>query len=57
MDLKQRLEEYLGGMPMKKQKLRILGGTFVKDTNTLAYYNVTNEVQFEVGVKARGGRK
>jgi hypothetical protein len=30
---------------------------FIKDTNTLAYYNLTNDSQIQLQMKERGGRK
>ena len=43
-------------MPPGKQKLQ-LDGVFVKDSNTLAYYNVTPGALIVLGLKERGGRK
>ncbi|KAI1289468.1 Splicing factor 3A subunit 1 [Halotydeus destructor] len=44
------------GLPQGKQKLQY-EGMFVKDSNTLAFYNVPNAAQFILGLKERGGRK
>lgn len=44
------------GMPPGKQKL-IYEGMFIKDSNTLAYYNVLPSTTVIVQVKERGGRK
>lgn len=43
-------------LPPGKQKLQ-LEGVFVKDSNTLAYYNVTNGAVLALALKERGGRK
>ena len=44
------------GMPPGKQKLQ-LEGIFVKDANSLAFYNVTPSSVFQLQLKERGGRK
>jgi len=44
------------GMPAGKQKLQ-LDGMFMKDSNTLAYYNFTPMCVVQLQVKERGGRK
>lgn len=44
------------GMPPGKQKL-LWEGLFLKDSNSLAYYNVTPGSAFQLQVKERGGRK
>ena len=44
------------GMPAGKQKLQ-LDGMFMKDSNTLAYYNFTRMCVVQLQVKERGGRK
>ena len=44
------------GMPAGKQKLQ-LDGLFMKDSNTLAYYNFTPMCAVQLQVKERGGRK
>ena len=43
-------------LPPGKQKLQ-LEGVFVKDSNSLAYYNVTNGAVLSLALKERGGRK
>ena len=60
--VKQSIGEQLGGMPVKKMKLSIVGGpqdgVFLnKDANTLAVYNVPAGTVLKLGVKERGGRK
>jgi splicing factor 3A subunit 1 len=54
--LKQKLADLLG-MPANKQKLRAEGLGFLKDAKTLAFYNATDNIEVELGVKERGGRK
>ncbi|CAG0891506.1 unnamed protein product, partial [Cyprideis torosa] len=44
------------GIPPGKQKLQ-LEGMFVKDSNSLAFYNVTEGTVFSLQLKERGGRK
>lgn len=53
--LKAKLHEELG-MPPGKQKLQY-EGMFVKDSNTLAYYNLGPNATIMLQVKERGGRK
>lgn len=53
--LKAKLHEELG-MPPGKQKLQY-EGMFVKDSNSLAFYNVTSNAVVTLQVKERGGRK
>jgi len=54
--LKDKISEQIGGMPPNKQKLKGDIG-FWKDNKTLAYYNATNGLTLELGIKERGGRK
>ncbi|XP_078491953.1 splicing factor 3A subunit 1-like isoform X1 [Ciona intestinalis] len=44
------------GMPAGKQKLQ-LDGLFIKDSNSLAFYNMTSGSTVGLQVKERGGRK
>nr|CAB3265999.1 splicing factor 3A subunit 1-like [Phallusia mammillata] len=44
------------GMPAGKQKLQ-LDGLFIKDSNSLAFYNMTGGSMISLQVKERGGRK
>lgn len=44
------------GMPGGKQKLQ-LDGLFMKDSNSLAFYNMTSRSVINLQVKERGGRK
>ncbi|XP_064614806.1 splicing factor 3A subunit 1-like [Liolophura sinensis] len=53
--LKAKVNEALG-MPAGKQKLQY-EGIFIKDSNTLAYYNFLNGSCVSLQLKERGGRK
>jgi len=53
--VKAKIHE-LTNMPPGKQKLQY-EGIFVKDSNTLAYYNMPNGSCIVLGLKERGGRK
>ncbi|XP_002739067.1 splicing factor 3A subunit 1-like [Saccoglossus kowalevskii] len=53
--IKAKLFEELG-MPTGKQKLQ-LEGMFIKDSNTLAFYNVSRNSLVKLLLKDRGGRK
>ena len=44
------------GMPAGKQKLQY-EGIFIKDSNSLAYYNMANGAVIHLALKERGGRK
>ncbi|XP_056642343.1 splicing factor 3A subunit 1 [Diorhabda sublineata] len=54
-NLKAKLQEETN-MPPAKQKL-FFDGMFFKDSNTLAYYNVTPGSIIQLQIKERGGRK
>ncbi|XP_023020594.2 splicing factor 3a subunit 1 [Leptinotarsa decemlineata] len=54
-NLKAKVQEETN-MPPAKQKL-FFDGMFFKDSNTLAYYNVTQGATIQLQVKERGGRK
>ncbi|CAH3929805.1 unnamed protein product [Pieris brassicae] len=54
-DLKTNLQRATN-MPIAKQKLHY-EGLFFKDTNSLAYYNVSPGAVIQLQVKERGGRK
>lgn len=54
-NVKAKISEQIG-MPPGKQKLQY-EGIFVKDSNSLAFYNVPNGALFVLGLKERGGRK
>ncbi|QQP40803.1 Spliceosome associated proteinlike [Caligus rogercresseyi] len=53
--LKGKLTERIG-MPAGKQKLQ-MGNTFFKDSNSLAFYNISPNSVINLQVKERGGRK
>ena len=53
--VKQKIHEATG-LPPGKQKLSY-EGIFVKDSNSLAYYNVTQGSVIQLQLKERGGRK
>ncbi|KAI0990357.1 hypothetical protein GJ496_000106 [Pomphorhynchus laevis] len=53
--IKAKLMDILG-LPSSKQKLQ-LEGTFLKDSNTLAYYNISPNAVLQLILKERGGRK
>lgn len=54
-DIKNKLCEILG-MPIAKQKL-LFEGMFIKDQNSLAYYNISSDSIIHLQLKERGGRK
>ncbi|KAK9874570.1 hypothetical protein WA026_005403 [Henosepilachna vigintioctopunctata] len=54
-NLKVKIQEETGMAPAK-QKL-FYDGMFFKDSNTLAYYNITPGAVIQLQVKERGGRK
>ncbi|XP_050506263.1 splicing factor 3A subunit 1 isoform X2 [Diabrotica virgifera virgifera] len=54
-NLKAKLQEETN-MPPAKQKL-FFDGMFFKDSNSLAYYNVTTGSIIQLQIKERGGRK
>jgi hypothetical protein len=56
-ELKAALVDLLGGMPVTKQQLRIPGGAFFKDAQTLAALNVGDGDKVELSLKTRGGKK
>lgn len=53
--VKSKIHESLG-MPPGKQKLQF-EGMFVKDTNSLAFYNMSEGSVIQLQLKERGGRK
>uniref|UniRef100_A0A8D9DQP7 Splicing factor 3A subunit 1 n=1 Tax=Cacopsylla melanoneura TaxID=428564 RepID=A0A8D9DQP7_9HEMI len=53
--LKSKISELIG-MPAGKQKLCV-DGLFFKDSNSLAYYNITPGCKVHLQLKERGGRK
>ncbi|XP_078679823.1 splicing factor 3A subunit 1-like [Branchiostoma floridae x Branchiostoma belcheri] len=53
--IKAKIHEALA-MPAGKQKLQY-EGIFIKDSNTLAFYNMTHGATIQLALKERGGRK
>eukprot|EP01102_Stenamoeba_stenopodia_P010546 TRINITY_DN3192_c0_g1_i1.p1 TRINITY_DN3192_c0_g1~~TRINITY_DN3192_c0_g1_i1.p1 ORF type:complete len:637 (+),score=182.12 TRINITY_DN3192_c0_g1_i1:129-2039(+) len=53
--LKELVKEKLQ-MPQNKQNLKVPGQQFMKDANTLAFYNLRNDTLINLTVKERGGR-
>jgi len=56
-NLKEKVADSLGGMPANKQKLKTEELGYLKETNTLAYYNAKDGFALELAIKERGGRK
>lgn len=54
--IKAKLSDLLGGMPPGKQKL-VYENMFVKDSNSLGFYNMINGSIVYLQLKERGGRK
>lgn len=54
-EFKNRLAEVVG-LAANRQKIE-REGIFLKDELTLAHYNVSPEIQLQLAVKERGGRK
>ena len=57
MDVKAYLSKHLGGLPVKKQKLQSTTGRWLKDKDTLAFYNVGAGALLKLGLKERGRKK
>jgi splicing factor 3A subunit 1 len=55
-EVKERLAAQLGDMPANKQQMKGPLG-FLKDSNTLAYYNYADGTTLEMVVRSRGGRR
>jgi splicing factor 3A subunit 1 len=53
-DLKDALMPLLHGMPPNKQQLRNAARGFLKDTNTLAHYNLSSGAVLELVPRKRG---
>ncbi|UJR14059.1 hypothetical protein I4U23_001056 [Adineta vaga] len=54
--IKAKLSDLLGGMPAGKQKL-VYNDMFVKDSNSLGFYNMVKGSVVYLQMKERGGRK
>ena len=55
-EVKEMLSPVLGQMPPGKMQLRSPGSGFLKDQFTLAYYNISSNVQIDLLTKSRGRR-
>ncbi|KAJ3257421.1 splicing factor 3a, subunit 1 [Chytriomyces hyalinus] len=56
-DLKERISEKLANMPVGKQKLANGAGVFLKNSESLGYYNMKSGETLVLKVQTRGGRK
>lgn len=56
LDVKNKLAQ-LVGLAANKQKLVSVNGGFMKDNDTLAFYNIANGSTLSLQTKERGGRK
>lgn len=54
--IKTTLSGILGGMPPPKMKFKTHVHSVLKDTDTLAKYNISNGAMVELALKERGGR-
>jgi len=45
------------GLPAGKQKIQTHSGIFLKDTNSLAYFNVSPDTVLSLTIKERGGKR
>jgi hypothetical protein len=55
--VKAALKPQLGNMPMNKMQLKHSQQGFLKDTFSLAHYNIGPMTTLELVPKTRGGRK
>lgn len=55
--LKEKVGEQLQGMAPNKQKLQLAPFGVLNDNKTLAFYNLQEGVEIDLGLKERGGRK
>lgn len=55
--LKQQISDSQGGMPASKQQLKHATHGFLKDGNSLGYYNLVSGTELQLTVRSRGGRK
>ena len=55
-DVKERLRPHLGDIPIKKLKLSTFHLGIMRDTLSLAFYNVKDGDKIAISVKERGGR-
>ena len=55
--LKVRLTAELGGLPGNRQQFQLIGGAFLKEGNSFAYYNLFDGAHINLKLKERGGKK
>ncbi|KAJ3025932.1 UNVERIFIED_CONTAM: splicing factor 3a, subunit 1 [Siphonaria sp. JEL0065] len=55
--LKDQIAALVPGFPAGKQKLATVSGAFLKNTETLGYYNLRNGEVLSLKIQTRGGRK
>lgn len=55
--LKQQIGSIQGGMPESKQQLKHATYGFLKDAQTLGYYNLSSGAELQLTIRSRGGRK
>ncbi|KAJ3015386.1 UNVERIFIED_CONTAM: splicing factor 3a, subunit 1 [Siphonaria sp. JEL0065] len=55
--LKDQIAALVPGFPAGKQKLATVSGAFLKNTETLGYYNLRNGEILSLKIQTRGGRK
>ena len=55
--LKQQISEMQGKMPVSKMQLKHPVHGFLKDAQTLGYYNLMSGMELQLSVRSRGGRK
>ena len=56
VDLKRSIKPLAGDLAQNKQKLSTLGLGFLKDTASLAYYNLKDGSTLNLSIKSRGKR-
>ena len=56
-DLKSEIARRYEKLPVQKIQIRTKAGTFLKDANTLSFYNLEPGTNLDVIPKTRGGRK
>ena len=55
--VKQQIGSIQGNMPESKQQLKHAKHGFLKDAQTLGYYNLSSGTELQLTVRSRGGRK
>ncbi|CAN0167112.1 unnamed protein product [Phaeothamnion confervicola] len=56
-ELKELLAPQVGGMAANRQQLRDASRGFLKDSQSLASYNLAGDVHLELVPRSRGGRR